>query len=100
MDARRRTKSFDSLMSAQLAVDSHTSRNRILTASASALASSSDAIVKRNTTSSPYLARMLGDGKDASFRLPFPNRHSLEVVCRLGGTPHIASMIPFLILVR
>lgn len=50
---RRRTTSFAILMSTQSELNSHTSRNKISAASASADASSGVAMVKRNTMSSP-----------------------------------------------
>ena len=56
------TTSFASLMSTQSSLNSHTSRNSTCVASAKAFASSADWILKRSTTSPPYLASSVEGG--------------------------------------
>lgn len=56
MDGGQPTTSFAILMSTQSELNSHTSKNSMSAASASADASSGDVMLKRKTMSSPYRA--------------------------------------------
>lgn len=87
----RRTTSFAKRISTHSELNSHTSKKRTLTASVRATASSGEAMLKRSTTSPPYLASRVDGGALDPDAVAFAPE---SLVCSLQGIDQMLRMRP------